>query len=156
MKLQETVDYHIKATWHSITRMYNQIALQHGISQTIGYVLINIDKEGTPATKIAPLMGMEPTSLSRLLKTMEDNGLIYRKGDELDKRIVRIFLTEEGVKKKRIAKKVIKDFNKLVIEKIPEKQQNFGVRAAKSSELPVLQAKKGKSVRLSCGARWRV
>ncbi len=120
MKLQDTVDYHIKSTWHAITRMYNQIALQHGISQTIGYVLINIDREGTPATKIAPLMGMEPTSLSRLLKTMEDNRLIYRQGDELDKRIVRIYLTEEGVIKRRVAKRVIKDFNKKVLDGIPE------------------------------------
>jgi len=122
MKLRETIDYNIKATWHSITRMYNQIAMQHGISQTIGYVLINIDKEGTPATKIAPLMGMEPTSLSRLLKTMEDNNFIYRKGDELDKRVVRIFLTDEGVEKRKIAKKVIKDFNKKVIDNIPQEK----------------------------------
>lgn len=122
MKLRETIDYDIKATWHAITRMYNQIALQYGISQTIGYVLINIDKEGTPATKIAPLMGMEPTSLSRLLKTMEDNNFIYRKGDEIDKRVVRIFLTEEGLKKRKIAKKVIKDFNKKVVESIPQEK----------------------------------
>ena len=122
MKLRETVDYYIKATWHSITRMYNQVAMQHGISQTIGYVLINIDKDGTPATKIAPLMGMEPTSLSRLLKTMEDNHFIYRKGDEIDKRVVRIFLTEEGVQKRKIAKKVIKDFNKKVVKSIPHEK----------------------------------
>lgn len=118
MKPQETVDYHIKATWHSITRMYNQIATRHDLSQTIGYVLINVEKEGTPATKIAPLMGMEPTSLSRLLKNMEENGLIYRKGDPYDKRVVRIYLTEEGVRKKKISKEVILNFNKLVQEKI--------------------------------------
>ena len=67
MDLKETVDFHIKSTWHAMTRMYNNIANKHGMSQTIGYVLINIAKEGTRATKIAPLMGMEPTSLSRLL-----------------------------------------------------------------------------------------
>jgi DNA-binding MarR family transcriptional regulator len=120
MKLQETVDYHIKSTWHAITRMYNQIASQYGISQTIGYVLINVEKTGTPATKIAPLMGMEPTSLSRLLKTMEDNGLIYRQGDELDKRIVRIFLTDLGTEKRRLAKRVIKDFNEKLEHIIPQ------------------------------------
>jgi len=121
MKLQETLDYHIKSTWHAITRMYNQIAAQYEISQTIGYVLINIEKTGTPATKIAPLMGMEPTSLSRLLKTMEDNGLIYRLGDELDKRIVRIYLTDLGYQKRQLAKKVIKDFNQKLVAAIPEK-----------------------------------
>lgn len=111
MKPFETVDYHIKATWHSLSRMYNQIAADYGMSLTIGYVLINIRPEGTPATKIAPLMGMEPTSLSRLLKTMEEKQLIYREKDKDDKRVVRIFLTDEGVLKKKVAKMVIVKFN---------------------------------------------
>ena len=118
MDLKETVDYHIKSTWHSITRMYNLIATEYGLSQTIGYVLINIEKEGTPATKIAPLMGMEPTSLSRLLKNMEDNGLIFRRGDQTDKRVVRIFLTEKGVAARKISKKTILDFNEKLLKKI--------------------------------------
>lgn len=111
MTLEKTLDFHIKSTWHAITRMYNNIAYKYDISQTIGYVLINIGKEGTPATKIAPLMGMEPTSLSRLLKNMEKKGLIYKKGDEEDKRVVRIYLTEEGVMKRKLAKETILNFN---------------------------------------------
>jgi len=121
MDLKETVDYHIKSTWHSITRMYNLIATKYGLSQTIGYVLINIEKEGTPATKIAPLMGMEPTSLSRLLKNMEDSGLIYRKGDQADKRVVRIYLTEKGVAARKISKKTILDFNEKLLKRINKK-----------------------------------
>lgn len=120
MDLKETVDYHIKSTWHSITRMYNLIANEYGLSQTIGYVLINIEKEGTPATKIAPLMGMEPTSLSRLLKNMEDNGLIYRRGDDMDKRVVRIFLTEKGMAARKISKKTIIDFNEKLLKRISQ------------------------------------
>ncbi len=121
MDLKETVDFHIKSTWHSITRMYNLIAAQYGLSQTIGYVLINIEKEGTPATKIAPLMGMEPTSLSRLLKNMEESGLIFRKGDKSDKRVVRIFLTEKGVKARKISKGTILNFNDELLTKINSK-----------------------------------
>ena len=126
MDLKETVDYHIKSTWHSITRMYNLKAAEYGLSQTIGYVLINIEKEGTPATKIAPLMGMEPTSLSRLLKNMEESGLIYRKGDKTDKRVVRIFLTEKGIEARKISKQTILDFNDELLRKINIKDlQNF-------------------------------
>ncbi|RLD65912.1 MAG: MarR family transcriptional regulator [Bacteroidetes bacterium] len=121
MDLKETVDFHIKSTWHSITRMYNLIAAQYGLSQTIGYVLINIEKEGTPATKIAPLMGMEPTSLSRLLKNMEESGLIFRKGDKTDKRIVRIFLTEKGVVARKISKETILNFNDELLKKMEPK-----------------------------------
>lgn len=128
MKHLETVDYHVKAVWHAISRMYNSIAVRYGSSQTIGYVLLNVKKEGTPATKIAPLLGMEPTSLSRLLKNMEDTGLIYRQGDEKDKRVVRIFLTEEGQKHRRISKKVIKEFNKKVAENISKEDLDIFYR----------------------------
>jgi DNA-binding MarR family transcriptional regulator len=126
MNLKQTVDYYVKSSWHSIARMYNQIAAKHGLSQTIGYVLINVPKEGVPATQIAPLMGMEPTSLSRLLKNMEEDGLIYRQKDELDKRIVKIFLTPLGIEKRKISKKIILDFNEKIEKNIPpEKLECF-------------------------------
>lgn len=132
MNLDETVDFYIKATWHSITRMYNQIATEHGSSQTIGYVLINVSREGTPATKIAPLMGMEPTSLSRLLKNMEDTGLIYREGDKTDKRVVRIFLTEEGLRKRKISKSAILKFNERLHENIPKEDLETFIRVSQT------------------------
>ncbi len=132
MKLEETVDFHVKSTWHAITRMYNQIANSHGLSQTIGYVLINVSKEGTPATKIAPLMGMEPTSLSRLLKNMEESGLIFRKGDKTDKRVVRIFLTLEGVQKRKQAKSAIVEFNQRILNKIDVKDLDIFIRVSQT------------------------
>jgi MarR family transcriptional regulator, organic hydroperoxide resistance regulator len=118
MNLNETVDFYIKSAWHSLTRMYNQLALQNGFSQAIGYVLIHIEREGTPATKIAPLMGMEPTSLSRLLQKMEIMGLIYKEIDNTDKRVVRIYLTEEGNQKRKLAKQTIIAFNERLLEVI--------------------------------------
>jgi MarR family transcriptional regulator, organic hydroperoxide resistance regulator len=120
MKLKETVDFHLKSTWHAMSRMYNSIANKYDLSQTIAYVLINVEKEGTPATKIAPLMGMEPTSLSRLLKNMEKKGLIFREGDKDDKRIVRIFLTSEGVAKRKLAKQTVLTFNEKLMEKLKQ------------------------------------
>lgn len=121
MKREETVDYHIKSAWHAISRMYNQQAAQEDFTTSIGFVLININsKEGTPATKIAPLMGLEARSLTRMLKSMEEKGLIFKKPDPIDKRSVRIFLTDEGKRKKEISVKTIKTFNLLVREHVSE------------------------------------
>ncbi len=44
--------------------------------------LLSHGDDGTPATKIAPQMGLEPRSLTRLLKSMEDQKLIVRKADK--------------------------------------------------------------------------
>lgn len=127
MKPQETVDYNIKITWLAISRMYNEQAGKHGSTGAVGFVLLNIDtKEGTPATKIGPLLGMESTSLARMLKNMEENELIYRVHDKNDKRLVRIFLTEKGKESKETAKKVVRKFNNAVKEVVSdEKLQTF-------------------------------
>jgi DNA-binding MarR family transcriptional regulator len=95
--------------------MYNQQAAEEGFTTAIGFVLININsKEGTPATKIAPLIGLETRSLTRMLKTMEEKGLIFKKADPVDKRSVRMFLTEEGKRKKEISVQSVKRFNEQI------------------------------------------
>lgn len=123
MKREETIDYNVKATWHAIYRMYNQKALKNDITTSIGFVLLNIQsEEGTPATKIAPLLGLESRSLTRMLKTMEEKGLIYKQPDPHDKRSVRIFLTDLGKQKKEVSRITVKDFNNEIRAKIPEEK----------------------------------
>ena len=130
MKPEETVDYNFKVCWHAISRMYNAEAVHNDITTSIGFVLLNIDQEaGTPATKIAPLLGLEARSLTRILKSMEEKQLIYKVSDPIDKRLVRIFLTDKGLEKKEVARQTVKHFNNKVREEIPQKDLDkfFGV-----------------------------
>ena len=123
MKPEETVDYHFKVCWHAISRMYNTEAVKNDMTTSIGFVLLNIDQQkGTPATKIAPLLGLEARSLTRILKSMEEKDFIYKVSDPNDKRLVRIFLTEKGLQKKEVARQTVKLFNNKVRESIPEKE----------------------------------
>ncbi|WP_162053644.1 MarR family winged helix-turn-helix transcriptional regulator [Pontibacter pamirensis] len=123
MKPEETVDYNFKVCWHAISRMYNTEAAKSGITTSIGFVLLNIDQQqGTPATKIAPLLGLEARSLTRILKSMEDDNLIYKVSDARDKRLVRIFLTEKGLEKKEISRQTVKKFNNKVRQEIPQEE----------------------------------
>jgi MarR family transcriptional regulator, organic hydroperoxide resistance regulator len=125
MRREETVDYNIKAAWHAIARMYNQQAGKHDITMSMGFVLLNIHSDdGTPATKIAPLMGLEARSLTRLLKSMEEKGLIHREADASDKRLVRIVLTKEGKKKKEKSRETVLRFNHAIREQINEEKLN--------------------------------
>ena len=127
MKREETVDHQIKSCWHGIFRMYNQEAAKHESTTSQAFVLLSIDpKEGTPATKIAPMMGMESRSLTRMLKSMEKIGAIYKQQDPNDGRSVRIFLTEMGKEKRRISKEYVLKFNDAVRQSIaPEKLDTF-------------------------------
>jgi len=125
MNLKDTIDFHVKGTWHSLTKMYNRIAAKHDTSQTVAYILVHIDKEGTPATQIAQRLGMEATSLSRVIKNMEQRKLIFKEVDELDKRVMKIFLTEDGLKKRKLVKKILIDFNKKLCAKISKKEMKI-------------------------------
>ena len=131
MKPEETVDYNIKVAWHAISRMYNIQAAQNDITTSIGFVLLNIDQEnGTPATKIAPLLGLETRSLTRILRSMEEKGLIYKQADSVDKRSVRIFLTELGLEKKEVSRQTVRHFNLKIREKIPQSQLDVFFKVA--------------------------
>jgi MarR family transcriptional regulator, organic hydroperoxide resistance regulator len=144
MKKEETVDYPIKSAWHAISRMYNQQAAEEGFTTAIGFVLLNINsKEGTPATKIAPLIGLETRSLTRMLKTMEEKGLIFKQADPIDKRSVRIFLTEEGKQKKEISVQSVRRFNLEVRAELSEAELEsfFGVIAKIQKVIDHLQNK---------------
>ncbi len=111
MKLNQTIEFHIRTTSLALSRMYNAIAEDYGITQTIGYILTYVDKEGTPSTKIATQLGMKKSSLTRVLKKMEEDGCIIREIDKVDKRVVKIFLTEKGIERRKIAKKTVIVFN---------------------------------------------
>jgi len=119
MRKEETVDHNIKAAWHAIARMYNQRAQEYGGTMATGYVLLNINvEEGSAATKIAPLMGLEARSLTRILKSMEEAGLIYKQADSKDKRSVRIKLTNDGKSMRERAKNVVISFNEAVRQNV--------------------------------------
>lgn len=119
MAKKETVCSRIKQSWHAISRMYNNEAINHDLTTTTGFILLNIDmQEGTPSTQIGPLLGMESTSLTRTMNQMEERGLIERVRDKNDARIVRIKLTEKGKLRREISRKTVKDFNSIVEERI--------------------------------------
>ncbi len=121
MKLNETIEFYVRTTSLALSRMYNVIANQYGITQTIGYILTYVEKEGTPSTKLAQQLGMKNSSLTRLLKKMEDDGCITRIVDQYDKRIIRVFLTPKGVGKRKIAKKTVLEFNEKLMQKASKK-----------------------------------
>ena len=117
-------DFLMRHAWHKLSRMYNQKAGEFGITMSIGYILMIVDREGTPSTQLGPRMGMEPTSLSRTLKTMETRGLIRREFDGTDKRKVLIFLSEKGIEMRRIVRNKIIEFNAKILGNISEEKLN--------------------------------
>ncbi len=124
IQLAEEVTIHkIRSAWHEIARVYNEVAARYGLTLSMGFVLLTLyEEEGTPVTKIAPRMGMEPNSLSRTLKNMEDKALIYRRKDKVDKRKVYIRPTEHGKQMRKIALKAVYQLHDAIVADIPQEK----------------------------------
>lgn len=120
-----TIDYALRATWQSVAKMYNEEAKHFGTTMAVGFTLLSIDpKTGTPSTSLGPKMGMEATSLSRILKSMEEKRLIVRKPNPDDGRGVLIHLTAFGLEKRKDSKDVVLRFNDVVKQNVSEGQLN--------------------------------
>lgn len=129
----KTIDYVLRTTWLAVNKMYNEQAAKFDTTMATGFALLSIDPEnGTPSTSLGPSMGMEATSLSRILKRMEELGLIERKPNPEDGRGVLIFLTDFGREKRQYSKDRVKIFNKAIRESIPEEKLNHFYEVAET------------------------
>jgi DNA-binding MarR family transcriptional regulator len=125
MEKEKTIDHALRATWQAVSKIYNEQAAKHESTMAMAMVLLYIDFEkGTPSTSLGPSMGMEATSLSRILKNMEDKGLIFREKNPMDGRSVFVKLTDFGKEKREISKLSVLQFNQTIKENISAEKLN--------------------------------
>ncbi|MBF0598175.1 MarR family winged helix-turn-helix transcriptional regulator [Faecalibacter rhinopitheci] len=122
-----TIDYLLRSTWLAVQKMYNEQASEYESTMVYAFTLLSIDpKTGTPSTSLGPKMGIEPTSLSRTLKNLEERKFIVRKPNPEDGRSVLITLTNEGLKMRDTSKRFVLQFNNAISQNIePEKLKIF-------------------------------
>ena len=122
---EKTIDYVLRTTWLAVQKMYNEEASEYGITMATGFTLLSVDpQKGTPSTALGPKMGMEATSLSRILKTLENLNLIERLPNPNDGRGVLIHLTEQGLKNREDVKQNVLKFNNVIKSEISEEKLN--------------------------------
>jgi len=123
MLKENTIDHVLRATWQAVAKMYNEQAAKQNSTMATAFVLLNIDFEhGTPSTALGPQMGMEPTSLSRILKSMEEKGAIYREKNPEDGRSVLIKLTDYGKQMRKLSRETVITFNEKVKQEVSEEK----------------------------------
>ena len=129
----KTIDNILRSVWMAVSKMYQEEALKLDSTMATGFTLISIDPEqGSPSTALGPKMGMEATSLSRILKSMEERGLIMRKPHPEDGRSVLICLTEFGQEMREYSKDIVLGFDQMVRQKISEADLKIFSKVAES------------------------
>ncbi|MCD8143573.1 MAG: MarR family transcriptional regulator [Clostridiales bacterium] len=104
---------------HSISRLANEIrhrldaySARSGLSGAQGRALHFILAQEEPIYQkdIEEEFGLRPSTVTELLKKMEQNGLIYRETEEKDSRLKRIVVTEAALAHQR---QVVADLKEL-------------------------------------------
>lgn len=131
MNSKMTIDYIIRNTWLKIAKMYNDEAAKFDSTMVTGFTLLSIDpKTGTPSTQLGPKMGIQPTSLSRTIKGLEERGLIERVPHEKDKRSVIIRLTQDGLIMRNVSKQIVLNFNDKVLDSVSKQDLDTFIRVS--------------------------
>src|SRR5690606_24618026 len=119
----DNIDLVLKSTWLAVSKMYSDLAQDYDATAVQALTLLKIDpKDGTRSTNLGPKMAIEPTSLTRIIKLLEDNGYIYKEKTTNDKREVIIKLTDKRLNSRNLSKEVVLNYNKTVMEKIPNEK----------------------------------
>ncbi len=123
----DNIDLILKSTWLAVSKMYSEMASEYDSTAVQALTLLKIDpKDGTRSTNLGPKMAIEPTSLTRIIKLLEDGGYIYKEKTTQDRREVIIKLTDKGLQHRDISKDVVVNFNSVIHEKVsPEKLEVF-------------------------------
>jgi DNA-binding MarR family transcriptional regulator len=103
-------------------RYYNTKAKAESATAAMAMVLLAIPPNGIPSTQIGPKMGIESTSLSRILNILEEQGMIERNSDLRDKRKSIVFLTSIGKKQRDKSRTEVIQMNQMIREGVGEKK----------------------------------
>lgn len=87
----------------------NRVLRKHDITWT-GFVVLWVVWiwDGMEARHVAESADISKATLTGVVKTLEGRGLILREGDERDRRLVRLRLTEEGL---QLMEQIYPEFN---------------------------------------------
>ncbi len=94
-------------TMTQVSRAYkaacDKVAARFGLTQAIAWPIVAISRlgDGVRPGVIADAVGIEPSSVVRLIDQLVASGLIERRDDAHDRRARLLFLTDEGRKKVR-------------------------------------------------------
>jgi MarR family transcriptional regulator, organic hydroperoxide resistance regulator len=84
----------------------------HGITTLQGRILVEIQQHGSHTIgSLATRLHIAGTNISTMCKKLEGKGFIERVRDETDERVVKVALSQKGIR-------VVEEINKELIEKI--------------------------------------
>jgi DNA-binding MarR family transcriptional regulator len=91
----------------AVGRMSQQLGVQHGEAFALPLLCRN---EGVSQRELAGILHLSPPRVSMLLRSLEGSGAIVRRADETDRRLTRVYVTEEGRVREKQQRAILEDY----------------------------------------------
>ena len=97
-RLDEFLCFAVYSASHAFNRVYKPLLDRVGLTYPQFLAMLCLWREdGQTVGEIGEQLFLESSTLTPLLKRLESQGLLTRRRDSADERVVRLFLTPEGV-----------------------------------------------------------
>jgi MarR family transcriptional regulator, organic hydroperoxide resistance regulator len=94
---EQPLDRLLIATGATLARFRQRVVAAHGLSATALDLLAALDNEdGLPHRELAGRLGLTPATLTPVVDALERAGDVRRERDASDRRVVRVYLTVSG------------------------------------------------------------
>jgi len=98
LRLDDQLCFALYAATNSVTRAYRPLLDEIGLTYPQYLVMMVLwQDDGLPVHQIASRLALAPHAISPLLRRLEDAGLVVRRQDTADRRVVHVHLTASGV-----------------------------------------------------------
>ncbi|WP_027407056.1 MarR family transcriptional regulator [Anaerovibrio sp. RM50] len=91
-------------------------------------LLMLFDKEGCSQDDMTSFLHVDKAAITRVIKILEKKGFLYRKQDDVDRRLKRLFLTEEGKKLEPVIKGIVKKIMDFLAADFSEADGEFMIK----------------------------
>ncbi len=128
LKLKNQLCFPLYAASREILRKYTPLLKEIGLTYTQYIVMMVLWEEKTLTVgDLGKKLYLDTGTLSPLLKSMEEKGLIVRSRDKTDERVVKVAITETGEALKEKAVSVPEEMGKCVNLSADEAQTLYGI-----------------------------
>ncbi len=106
-------------------RVYEENCVKFfGVTSSQGGTILSIPLKSTlKMNELSSIVGVDTSTMTRMVDQLVDKGLVLRKPDDKDRRTVQIGLTPKGQKLHQQLAAALDNFYKDSLDQIPEKEQ---------------------------------
>jgi len=114
----ENVDPLTARVYHAFGRVLHlnrlvttKIISQQGFQPPEAFALTFLrEHDGATQRELAGFLHLSPPRVSAILRTLEESGAVLRRQDEADRRLTRVFLTPEGIRRDQEQRAVLGEY----------------------------------------------